>query len=87
MSFLMLIFGIFLLVVCADFFVVSCSKMAKSLGIPSLIIGLTIVAMGTSAPEAAVSITASIKGMNDMSLGNVVGSNICNLLLILGCGG
>jgi len=87
MSFLTLILGIFLLVVSADFFVVSCSKMAKSLGIPSLIVGLTIVAMGTSAPEAAVSITASVKGMNDISLGNVVGSNICNLLLILGCGG
>ena len=87
MSFILIIIGLFLLVKCADYFVDGCSNVAKSLGIPSLIIGLTIVSFGTSAPEAAVSVTASIKGMNDISLGNVVGSNICNLLLVLGASG
>ena len=82
MSFILIIIGIILLVKSADWFVDGCSNVAKSLGIPSLIIGLTIVAFGTSAPEAAVSITASLQGMNDISLGNVVGSNICNLLLV-----
>ena len=84
MSFILIIIGMVLLVKCADWFVDSCSNVAKSLGIPSLIIGLTIVSFGTSAPEAAVSVTASLKGMNDISLGNVMGSNICNLLLVLG---
>lgn len=87
MSFILIIIGLFLLVKCADYFVDGCSNVAKLLGIPSLIIGLTIVSFGTSAPEAAVSVTASIKGMNDISLGNVVGSNICNLLLVLGASG
>jgi len=87
MSVLLLIIGFVLLVKCADFFVDGCSSVAKALGIPSLIIGLTIVAFGTSAPEAAVSVTASLKGMNTISLGNVVGSNLCNLLLVLGFSG
>lgn len=87
MSVVLIIIGLILLIKCADWFVDGCSNIAKSLGIPSLIIGLTIVAFGTSAPEAAVSITASLKGMNDISLGNVVGSNICNLLLVLGLSG
>lgn len=87
MSIILIIIGLILLIKCADLFVDGCSNVAKALGIPSLIIGLTIVAFGTSAPEAAVSITASIKGMNDISLGNVVGSNICNLLLVLGISG
>ena len=87
MSIILLIIGFILLIKCADWFVDGCSNVAKTLGIPSLIIGLTIVAFGTSAPEAAVSVTASLKGMNDISLGNVVGSNICNLLLVLGLSG
>lgn len=87
MSIILIIIGMILLIKCADWFVDGCSNVAKSLGIPSLIIGLTIVAFGTSAPEAAVSITASINGLNDISLGNVVGSNICNLLLVLGLSG
>ena len=87
MSIILIVIGLVLLIKCADWFVDGCSNVAKSLGIPSLIIGLTIVAFGTSAPEAAVSITASMKGMNDISLGNVVGSNICNLLLVLGVSG
>ena len=69
---------------CADWFVEGCSNLAKSVGIPSLIIGLTIVGFGTSAPETAVSVTASLQGINDISIGNVVGSNIFNLLFILG---
>lgn len=87
MDFVLLLLGFVLLVKCADFFVDGCSNVAKSLGVPSLIIGLTIVSFGTSAPEAAVSLTASIKGFNTICLGNVVGSNICNILLILGVSG
>lgn len=87
MSIILLVIGLILLIKGADWFVDGCSNVAKALGIPSLIIGLTIVAFGTSAPEAAVSVTASLKGMNDISLGNVVGSNICNLLLVLGMSG
>lgn len=84
MSYLLLILGFFLLVKGADIFVEGSSNLAKVLKIPTLIIGLTIVAFGTSAPEAAVSITASLSGSNALSIGNVVGSNICNLLLVLG---
>ena len=84
MSIILVIVGLVLLVKCADIFVDGSSNVAKRLGIPSLIIGLTIVAFGTSAPEAAVSITASIQGKNDISLGNVVGSNIFNIFFILG---
>lgn len=87
LSFILLVAGLAILVKCADIFVDGSSNIAKAFGIPSLIIGLTIVAFGTSAPEAAVSITAGIKGSNEISIGNVVGSNICNSLLILGfCG-
>ena len=86
-SFIILVVGLVLLVKCADIFVDGSSNIAKAFGIPALIIGLTIVAFGTSAPEAAVSITAALKGSNEISIGNVVGSNICNSLLILGlCG-
>ena len=87
LSIIFLVIGFILLIKGADLFVDGSSNVAKALGIPSLIIGLTIVAFGTSAPEAAVSVTASLKGMNDISLGNVVGSNICNLLLVLGFSG
>lgn len=84
MNYILLIIGFVLLVKCADIFVDGSSNLAKALKVPTLIIGLTIVAFGTSAPEAAVSITSSLKGQNDMALGNVVGSNICNILLVLG---
>lgn len=84
MSIILMIIGLFILIKCADFFVEGCSNLAKTFGIPSLIIGLTIVGFGTSAPETAVSVTASLQGMNDISIGNVVGSNIFNLLFILG---
>lgn len=87
LSFILLVVGLALLVKCADMFVDGSSNIAKAFGIPSLIIGLTIVAFGTSAPEAAVSITAALKGSAEISIGNAVGSNICNSLLILGiCG-
>ena len=83
LSVILIVVGLVLLIKCADMFVDGCSNVAKALGIPSLIIGLTIVAFGTSAPEAAVSVTASLKGANGISLGNAIGSNICNLLLVL----
>jgi len=80
----LLVIGFVLLIKGADFFVDGASSIAKKFGIPELVIGLTIVAMGTSAPEAAVSITAAFKGSADISIGNVVGSNIMNVLVILG---
>lgn len=80
----LLILGIALLVKGADWFVSGSSHIAKALKIPPLVIGLTLVSMGTSAPEASVSINSAIQGMSDMSLGNVVGSNIFNTLFILG---
>ncbi len=81
---LWLALGFFLLVKGADWFVDGAAGLAEKFGIPQLVIGLTIVAMGTSAPEAAVSITAAIAGNADITIGNVVGSNILNILLILG---
>ena len=84
MMYLLLIVGFVLLVKGADFFVSGASSVAKALKVPSVIIGLTIVAMGTSAPETAVSITASLSGNNGISLGNIIGSNIFNLLMVIG---
>lgn len=81
---LLLALGFFLLVKGADWFVEGASGIADKFGIPQLVIGLTIVAMGTSAPETAVSITAALKGNADIAVGNVVGSNILNILIILG---
>ena len=80
----LLVVGMVLLIKGADFFVDGSSKIAKAFHIPSLIIGLTLVSMGTSAPEASVSINAALNDLNDLSIGNVVGSNIFNTLLILG---
>ncbi len=84
MELLLLAFGFVLLVKGADWFVEGSSGVADKFGIPQLVIGLTIVAMGTSAPEAAVSITAALKGNADITVGNVVGSNILNIFIILG---
>ncbi len=84
LQFLLLAAGFALLAKGADFFVGGASGLAERFGIPDLIVGLTIVAMGTSAPEAAVSITGAAKGNADISIGNVVGSNIMNVLIILG---
>ncbi len=84
MEFLLLALGFFMLVKGADWFVDGTSGIADRLGVPQLVIGLTIVAMGTSAPEAAVSITAALKGSAEITIGNIVGSNILNILIILG---
>ncbi len=81
---LLIIVGFALLIKGADFLVSGSSKIAKKFHIPEIIIGLTIVSIGTSMPELFVSITSAVEGYSDMALGNVIGSNICNLLLILG---
>lgn len=85
LNLLFLIIGMGLLIKGADFFVSGASSLARKLKVPSMIIGLTIVAIGTSLPELVVSITSALKGSPDMSLGNVVGSNMFNTFLILGC--
>ncbi|MCI8946502.1 MAG: calcium/sodium antiporter [Lachnospiraceae bacterium] len=76
--------GFTMLIKGADFFVDGSSGIASRFGIPQLVVGLTIVAMGTSAPEAAVSISAALKGNAGITIGNVAGSNILNILIILG---
>ncbi len=81
---LLLLVGFVLLVKGADFFVDGAASLAKKLGIPGLVVGLTIVAMGTGAPELAVSVSASIKGANSLAVSNVIGSDIFNLLVVLG---
>lgn len=84
MTYIILLIGFLFLIKGADCFVEGSSSIAKRFNIPSLIIGLTIVAFGTSAPEAAVSITAAIGGQNEMAIANVVGSNIFNILFVVG---
>ena len=84
MEYLLLLAGFVLLVKGADFFVEGSSSLAKIMKVPSVIIGLTIVAMGTSAPEASVSINAALTGNNDIAISNVVGSNIFNGLVVVG---
>ncbi|MBS6644131.1 MAG: calcium/sodium antiporter [Clostridiaceae bacterium] len=87
MMYVWLLVGFVLLVKGADYFVEGSSSVAKLLRVPSIVIGLTIVAFGTSAPELAVSITAAITGNNEIAVGNVIGSNIFNLLVVVGaCG-
>ena len=81
---LLLAVGFVMLVKGADWFVDGAAGIARKFRIPQLVIGLTIVAMGTSAPEAAVSISAALKGSADITIGNIVGSNILNILIILG---
>ena len=76
--------GFVLLIKCADFFVDGAASFARNLKIPTSVIGLTIVAFGTSAPELAISFSSHISGNTDMLFGNVIGSNIANILLILG---
>lgn len=80
----LLVVGFFLLTKGADLFVDNASGIAKKIGISSLVIGLTIVAFGTSMPELAVSVTAALEGANEIAVGNVVGSNIFNLLIVAG---
>ena len=83
-QFVILAVSFFLLIKGADLFVNESSYLAKRLKVPSLVIGLTIVAFGTSAPELAVSMTAAIHGSNELAVSNVIGSNIFNLLVVLG---
>lgn len=84
LKYILLLVGFLLLIKGADFFVEGSSSVAKILKIPSIIIGLTIVSIGTSMPEAAVSVTAGFAGSSDIALGNVIGSNIFNLLVVIG---
>lgn len=84
MAYLILIIGFILLIKGADFFVDGSSSIAKLLKVPAIVIGLTVVAFGTSMPEASVSITAALQGKNDLAVSNVIGSNIFNLLVVLG---
>ena len=84
MEYLLLLVGFVLLIKGADVFVDGSSSIATLMKIPQFIIGLTIVSFGTSAPEAAVSISAGISGSNEISIGNVIGSNMFNLLMVVG---
>ena len=84
MDIIFLVIGIFFLVKGADLFVDGASSIASNIKIPTIIVGLTIVAFGTSAPEAAVSVTAALAGSNEIAISNVVGSNIFNLMMVVG---
>lgn len=84
MNYILLIVGFLLLIKGADIFVGGASAIAKKLGIPPVIVGLTIVSIGTSAPELAVSIISSLQGSNEIAMGNVIGSNLFNTLVVLG---
>ena len=85
MEYVKLILGFLLLIKGADLFVDGSSSVAKILKVPAIIIGLTVVAFGTSMPELSVSATAALKGNNDLAVSNVLGSNLFNLLVVLGC--
>ena len=84
MTIILLVLGLALLVFSADWLVKGASKIAAAVGISPLVVGLTVVAFGTSAPELAVSVMSAYEGQADLALGNVVGSNIFNVLFILG---
>ncbi|MCI6691796.1 MAG: calcium/sodium antiporter [Clostridium sp.] len=84
MNYILLIIGFILLIKGADIFVDGASNIAKKFGIPSIVVGLTIVSLGTSAPELAVSLISSLEGSNGITIGNVLGSNIFNTLMVLG---
>lgn len=84
MDYILLILGFILLIKGADIFVDGASSLAKKIGIPPVIVGLTIVSLGTSAPELAISLISSLNGNNDIAIGNVVGSNLFNSLMVLG---
>ncbi len=87
LEYLLFILGILLLIKGADYLVDGSSSLAKKLRVPTLVIGLTIVAFGTSMPELVVNILAALRGSSDITFGNIVGSNIANMLLILGVTG
>lgn len=84
LNIVLLIIGLVLLIKGADVFVDGASNIARKLKIPSLIIGLTLVSIGTSAPELSISVTSALQGMNSMSFGNVIGSNSFNVLVVIG---
>ncbi|AOR23109.1 calcium/sodium antiporter [Clostridium taeniosporum] len=84
MNYFILLIGFILLIKGADIFVDGASTIAKKLGIPAVIVGLTIVSLGTSAPELAISLISGINGSNEITIGNVMGSNIFNTLMVLG---
>ncbi len=84
LPYILLIIGFLILIKGADFFVEGSSSIAKKLRIPNMIVGLTIVAIGTSTPELAVSVSAALSGSSDIAIGNVVGSNLLNILIVLG---
>jgi cation:H+ antiporter len=84
MTYFLFVIGIFMLIFSANWLVEGASSLAKRLNVSDLIIGLTVVALGTSAPEMIVNLTASIKGVTDMAIGNAIGSNIFNVMVILG---
>ena len=87
LSIVLLIIGMFLLIKGADWFVEGAAAIARSFHIPSLIIGLTLVSVGTSMPEFSVSLTSSLQGLNDMSFGNIIGSMIlCKIPLYVSTG-
>ena len=81
---LLLVVGFIMLIKGADWFVDGASKIADKFGIPQLVIGLTIVAFGTSLPELVTSVTAAVKGKADIAVGNIVGSNVFNILFVVG---
>ena len=81
---LLVVLGLAFLIAGADLLVRGASKIAAVAGVPPLVVGLTVVAFGTSAPELAVSVRASLAGQSDIALGNAIGSNIFNILFILG---
>jgi cation:H+ antiporter len=83
-TFALLILGLYILIKGSDLLVDGASSIAKKFNVAPMIIGLTIIAFGTSAPELLVSIVSSTQGANDLALGNIFGSNIANFLLILG---
>ena len=85
MDYILLIIGFVLLIKGADYFVDGSSSVARLLKVPTIVIGLTVVAFGTSMPEFSVSVTAAMRGDNDLAVSNVLGSNIFNLLVVLGC--
>ncbi len=87
MIYILLLLGFVLLIKGADFFVDGSSSLAAIMKVPAVIIGLTIVALGTSAPEASVSISAALSGNNDIALSNVIGSNMFNTLVVVGVSG
>ena len=84
MMYVLFVLGIYLLLKSAEWIIDSSSSLAKKLGVSSLIIGLTVVAFGTSLPELVVNIFAAVEGVAEVSFGNIIGSNIANILLVLG---